>query len=63
MKRKIYRGWINQPSTLQQDHKYHGKRGIVVDEFPERPVVHMWFTDGDTHSMDILRTSVCKDTR
>ena len=61
MKSKIYRGWINQPSTLQPAHKYHGKSGIVVDD-GEADVLRIFFTEGETYSMDILRLNVSKGT-
>lgn len=57
---KIYRARVDQPSTLQPHHEIHGKRGIVVDKYPDRPVVLMYFTKGKTHSMEIGRECVTK---
>lgn len=53
---KIYRAWINQPSTSQPLHYIHGKRCIVHDEGDF--TVDVWFTEGPTHSMRVLRACV-----
>ena len=55
---KIYRAWINQPSTLQPTlqplHHMHGKRCIAVEDRPGnvRLYVRLYFTEGPVHSMD-----------
>lgn len=60
MRAKMRRMWINQPSTLQQFHKYHGTN-VLADEAPnERGVVTVWFLSGDTWSMDILEMALSK---
>ena len=47
---RIYRAFINQPSTLQPLHKLDGVRCIVVDD-PDKDRVILHFTEGDVHSM------------
>jgi len=46
--KRMARKWINQPSTLQQYHKYHGKN-VLYDATAEE----VWFTEGDVISMQI----------
>lgn len=55
---KTYRAWINQPSTLQPLHRLHGTRCIAQDS-GERSV-RIWFTEGDVHSMEVLRECLSK---
>ena len=55
---KTYRAWINQPSTLQPLHRLHGTRFIAQDS-GERSV-RIWFTEGDVHSMEVLRECLSK---
>lgn len=55
---KIYRAWINQPSTLQPLHNLHGKRCIVHDTGDQS--VTLYFTDGDVHSMTALRQCISR---
>jgi hypothetical protein len=55
---KTYRAWINQPSTLQPLHRLNGTRCIVQDT-GERSV-QVWFTEGDVHSMQVLRECLSK---
>lgn len=50
------RVWINQPSTLQPDHRLHGKKGIAIPE--EGKFVDIHFTDGLVHSMRIAKLSL-----
>jgi hypothetical protein len=47
---KIYRAWINQPSTLQPLHRLHGTYCIAVEDRPGN--VRLYFTEGAIHSMD-----------
>ena len=54
---KNYRAWINQPSTLQPDHKDHGKRCIVVNDNGEQ-FVRIYFTEGPVLSRMIDRLSL-----
>ena len=56
MKPRLYRAWINQPSTDQPLHALHGQRCIVEDH--GRDSVRIWFTEGDIHSMEVLRRCV-----
>ena len=46
--RKILRAWINQPSTLQSYHKYHGMN-VLYDADEKR----IYFLSGDVISMQI----------
>ncbi len=46
----IYRAWINQPSTLQPLHALHGRVCIAVHDRPGN--VRLYFTEGETLSMD-----------
>lgn len=59
MTQKIYRGWINQPSTLQPLHELHGKSCIVVDN-GDKDSVRLYFTEGEVHSMEALRRCVTR---
>lgn len=45
MRSKEGRYWVNQPSTLQQGHSFHGRNVIatVSKRDPERATV--WFTE------------------
>lgn len=60
MTQKIYRAVIDQPSTLQPLHNLHGIYCIVVDDDPSSNDVRIYFTEGDTHSMVVLRLWVSK---
>lgn len=55
----VYRGWINQPSTLQPLHNLHGKRCIVVPD--TNGMVTIWFADGPTRSMRVDPNCVSAD--
>ena len=47
----MYRQWINQPSTQQPLHKFHGRRVLTV---PARPgVANAYFTEGDIISIEV----------
>jgi len=58
MNDKIYRAWINQPSTLQPLHEYHGKRCIVNDT--DDKTVTIYFTEGAIHSMMVPRLCISR---
>lgn len=45
---KAIRMWINQPSTLQPLHKYHGTNVLAI---PEAGGYTIYFLSGDTISM------------
>lgn len=47
---RVYRGWVNQPSTHQPLHSLHGKKCIVIHDRPGN--VRLWFTEGEIHSVD-----------
>jgi len=55
---KIYRAWINQPSTLQPLHKMHGTHCIVHDTGDES--VTLYFTEGVLHSTTALRQCISR---
>jgi hypothetical protein len=56
---RIYRGWFNQPSTLQRQHKLHGERCIVEDR--GGLTVRTWFSGGPIHSMEVERNSITSE--
>jgi hypothetical protein len=58
MSAKIYRAWINQPSTLQPLHALHGVTCIVHDRGD--PSVTLYFTEGAVHSMEAFRTCISR---
>jgi hypothetical protein len=53
---KIYRAWINQPSTSQPLHKFNGKNCIVQDTGEKS--VRLFFTEGAIHSMQAPRQCI-----
>lgn len=55
----VYRGWINQPSSLQPLHHLHGQRCIVVPD--TNGMVTAWFTDGPTQSLRTDPSTISKD--
>ena len=54
---RVYRGWVNQPSTLQPLHELSGTRCIVVD-YSDRCTVDIYFTEGNVHSMRVPRLCI-----
>jgi hypothetical protein len=48
-----YRAWINQPSTLQPLHKYHGMHCIAINDPKTRGTADIYFTDGAIISMRV----------
>lgn len=56
---KIYRAWINQPSTLQPLHLLHGEYCIAVDD-SDFGHVTLYFTEGNTHSCVAPRGCISK---
>ena len=58
---EIYRGWINQPSSLQQLHKLHAKKCIVIDK--KQVCVDIYFTEGDVISMRVPRVCISKENK
>ena len=51
MKIEIKRGWINQPSTLQELHSEHGKNVLAV--LDGQKIVRVFFLEGKTISMQV----------
>jgi len=49
-KPRIFRAWINQPSTLQPLHYLHGTACIATEDRPGN--VRLYFVEGAVHSMD-----------
>jgi len=45
------RCWVNEPSTLQPDHEFHGKVGIAIPA--PGPIVEVFFCDGPVISTHI----------
>jgi len=58
MDMKIYRAWVNQPSTLQPLHSLNGTKCIAVDTGNRS--VRIYFTEGPVHSMEVLRECLSK---
>ena len=60
-KSDIQRMWINAPSTLQEDHKFHGKNVLVdIKDHTFEHSVYVYFTEGNTESCLINRISLSK---
>jgi hypothetical protein len=55
---KLYRAWINQPSTLQPLHALHGTHCIVHDTGDQS--VTLYFTEGDVHSTTAFRQCISR---
>jgi hypothetical protein len=53
---KPTRAWINAPSTHQQDHKHHGKVGIVWTD--KDGFTNMYFATGPIWSMRVDANSL-----
>lgn len=51
------RCWINQPSTLQPLHKYHGMNVLAIPEDKDSCVIY--FTSGDIISMRVYKSMQC----
>ncbi len=49
MQSDIRRAWINQPSTLQMYHKWHGTN--VLADYTHWPGITIYFLSGDVVSM------------
>ena len=56
LKPRVYRGWVNQPSTQQAGNKYHGMECIVEDYGGANVVAH--FTQGECHGVELPRNAV-----
>ena len=54
----LYRAFINQPSTLQPLHDRHGQH-CIVDDLGDN-CVHVYFTEGDVHSMRVSRQCISR---
>lgn len=55
---KLARYWINQPSTLQPDHAFHGQRVFANPSAEEGPICDCWFADGATESARMFKLSL-----
>lgn len=53
----LFRGWIDQPSTLQPLHKLHGTKVLVQQTSNETRV---WFLSGDVISMIVPANVISK---
>lgn len=54
------RYWINQPSTIQPDHAFHGQTVIAprnLNDF-EGDTVTVYFARGDIHSVIVFKRSL-----
>jgi hypothetical protein len=60
------RMWINQPSTLQPYHKYHGRRVLTVPPVIESikgsqfDFITVYFTEGVEVSMEVFLLALSK---
>lgn len=52
----IVRMWINQPSTLQPYHAYHGRR--VLAHLVDGDYARAYFTDGPVVSMRVAHNAL-----
>jgi hypothetical protein len=53
------RMWINQPSTLQRYHAWHGTN-VLVGEREENGYTRVWFTSGLVISMRMDYSALSK---
>lgn len=51
----VKRVWVNQPSTLQAGHRFHGRLGIAVID-RERDDVRLYYRSGATISSDVCES-------
>ena len=58
MTQRMYRAWINQPSTAHPLFHLHGQHCIAVDTGESS--VRIWFTHGSVYSMEVLRNCICE---
>lgn len=60
MRISLRRVWINQPSTKQVDHKFHGLNGLIaIKEWNSSDLfIDFWPTSGDVVSMRIAKLSL-----
>lgn len=60
MKTRLKRMWVNQPSTLQMDHKYHGMNVLVneVELKDEDDFLDAYFVKGDMHSARLSKLAL-----
>ena len=56
----IYRGWINQPSTNQNLHYFHGTKVLIESVFGIS-TVRIYFLEGMTISMEVPRNCNSKE--
>ncbi len=65
----LTRMWINQPSTLQPDHQYHGRNVLVPDQpgrdvnrpgtqWPTGRILRVWFTEGPVIDTEVFQSSL-----
>ena len=52
------RVWVNQPSTSQPDHEFHGKVGIAIPPVDDNGIVDVFFTDGPIVSSRMFASSL-----
>jgi hypothetical protein len=55
----IYRAWINQPSTSQILHKYHGMKVLVDENYNyHSTAVKIYFLEGTIISMNVPKLTL-----
>lgn len=57
---RVYRIWINQPSTLQKFNYLHGKRGIAIKQNSTDKEARVYFTEGSLQSI-LLPTNILSE--
>ena len=58
--KNLNRFWINQPSTLQPDHKLHGALVLAAPSGEKGDYCDIYFTSGETESQRIAKLSLSK---
>lgn len=51
----LRRMWVNQPSTLQPEHKLHGTIVLAQEELHSTITMRVWFLSGDVVSRQMLK--------
>ena len=57
MRLRLKRMWINQPSTLQPDHKYHGLN-VLVEQDNNEEYIDAYMQSGPIISMRVALLSL-----
>lgn len=55
-----YLAWVNQPSTLQAYHKFHGKTGVAVEELETGTVLFCLQNSDSVTSFEVPKAVLAK---